>query len=296
MQYHIWTLGCQMNVADSQRLASELERLGHHAAPSADEADILVINTCVVRQSAEDKAYGRLRELARLKERQPDKIIGLMGCLVGVRDPLRLRAKLPHVDVFLPPSDPGPMIDFLRDRQAEREVRALDAAARASRDDLQDALEEGAIILPEHERGALVSAHVASILGATREQVKEALATFQGVPHRMERVAEIGGVLFINNSMCTNAAALEHSLQATPKPCLAHRQKPEPARPGGFACPPLPLCAADWARRRGDPLRPPRSRLSDRRICGHAGASGTPCDATGAIGGDRYPCARVRQL
>ena len=54
MQYHIWTLGCQMNVADSQRLASELEELGHHAANNADDADILVINTCVVRQSAED--------------------------------------------------------------------------------------------------------------------------------------------------------------------------------------------------------------------------------------------------
>ena len=167
MRYHIWTLGCQMNVADSQLLASELENLGHHAALDPDEADILVINTCVVRQSAEDKAYGRLRELARLKESEPDKIVGLMGCLVGVRDPLRLRAALPQVDVFLPPSDPAPMIAFLRDRQVEGEVRALDTAARASRDDLQDALEEGAIILPEHERGALVSAHVPVVYGCS---------------------------------------------------------------------------------------------------------------------------------
>jgi tRNA A37 methylthiotransferase MiaB len=60
MRYHIWTIGCQMNVADTQRLASELERLGHRAAADPDEADILVVNTCVVRQSAENKAYGRL--------------------------------------------------------------------------------------------------------------------------------------------------------------------------------------------------------------------------------------------
>ncbi|RPI93723.1 MAG: tRNA (N6-isopentenyl adenosine(37)-C2)-methylthiotransferase MiaB, partial [Chloroflexi bacterium] len=46
MRYHIWTLGCQMNVADTQRLASELERLGHRAASDPDDADILVINTC----------------------------------------------------------------------------------------------------------------------------------------------------------------------------------------------------------------------------------------------------------
>lgn len=77
-------------------------------------------------------------------------------------------------------------------------------------------------LIGEHAlENALVSAHVASILGATCEQVAHALATFQGVPHRMERVAEINGVLFINNSMCTNATALEHSLQATPKPCIA---------------------------------------------------------------------------
>ncbi len=169
MHYHIWTLGCQMNVADTQRLASELERLGHHAAADPGAADILVINTCVVRQSAEDKAYGRLRELEQLKRDQPDKVIGLMGCLVGVRDPLRLREKLPHVDVFLPPSDPQPMLDFLRDRESERAARVLEASERAARDDLQDtaANAEGALILPDHERGTLVSAHVPVVYGCS---------------------------------------------------------------------------------------------------------------------------------
>jgi tRNA-2-methylthio-N6-dimethylallyladenosine synthase len=152
-----------MNVADTQRLASELERLGHHAAEHPDDADILVINTCVVRQSAEDKAYGRLRELAQLKRAEPHKIVGLMGCLVGVRDPLRLREKLPQVDVFLPPSDPQPMVDFLRDRDADHDLIAQEAAARAARDAFQD----GMIILPERERGALVSAHVPVVYGCS---------------------------------------------------------------------------------------------------------------------------------
>lgn len=77
-------------------------------------------------------------------------------------------------------------------------------------------------LVGEHAiENALVGAHVAGILGGTTEQLQQALQTFQGVPHRMERVAEIHRVLFINNSMCTNADALERSLQATPKPCIA---------------------------------------------------------------------------
>ena len=191
MQYHIWTLGCQMNVADSQRLASELEELGHHAADSPDDADILVINTCVVRQSAEDKAYGRLRELAKVKQAHPDKVIGLMGCLVGVRDPLRLREKLPQVDVFLPPSDPTPMVEFLRDRALEASLRSDEAAARADRDELLDTLEEGTLILPMQERNRLISAHVPVVYGCSHA------CTFCIIPYRrgVEKSRPVGEIV-----------------------------------------------------------------------------------------------------
>ncbi|RPJ00424.1 MAG: MiaB/RimO family radical SAM methylthiotransferase, partial [Chloroflexi bacterium] len=173
-----------------QRLASELERLGHHAASDPDDADILVINTCVVRQSAEDKAYGRLRELARLKQAEPEKIVGLMGCLVGVRDPLRLREKLPQVDVFLPPSDPQPMIDFLRDRDHERDLIALESAARVARDTLQDAM-DGMIILPDHERGNLFTAHVPVVYGCSHA------CTFCIIPFRrgIEKSRPVGEIV-----------------------------------------------------------------------------------------------------
>jgi tRNA-2-methylthio-N6-dimethylallyladenosine synthase len=124
MNYHIWTLGCQMNVADSQHLASELERQGHCAATDPQEADILVVNTCVVRQSAEDKGLGRLLALRSMKQAAPNKVIGVMGCMVGVRDPLALRQRLPFVDVFMPPSDPAPMTRFLAARAEERRVGA----------------------------------------------------------------------------------------------------------------------------------------------------------------------------
>jgi len=92
--YYIWTAGCQMNVADSQRVASALERLGYRAAARADEADIIVLNTCVVRQSAEDKAVGRLSSLKPLKKRRPEVVVNLMGCMVGVKGAEKLRARL----------------------------------------------------------------------------------------------------------------------------------------------------------------------------------------------------------
>lgn len=163
MQYHIWTLGCQMNVADSQLLASELEKLGHHAADDPETADIYVVNTCVVRQSAEDKAFGRLNILKGYKDENPDKIIGVMGCLVGVRDPLALRKKLPYVDVFMAPSEPGNMVDFLLDRDDAKEMLEVEAAERQRRDLIQD----GELVLPVQEQGNLISAHVPVVYGCS---------------------------------------------------------------------------------------------------------------------------------
>lgn len=163
MQYYIWTLGCQMNTADSQLLASELEKLGHRQARHGDDADIMVVNTCVVRQSAENKGLGRLHLLNKIKVQHPQKVIGVMGCMVGVRDPLWMRRRLPYVDVFMPPSDPAPMVRFLRERLDEADVRGREAVARQQRDALQD----GELVLPEHERGQLITAHVPVVYGCS---------------------------------------------------------------------------------------------------------------------------------
>ncbi len=92
MLYHIWTIGCQMNVADSQRVAAGLERLGYAPSAQAEDADVIILNTCVVRQQPEDKAVGRLRQLRKLKERHPDRVLALMGCMVG-RQGNRIAAK-----------------------------------------------------------------------------------------------------------------------------------------------------------------------------------------------------------
>lgn len=186
MEYHIWTLGCQMNVADSQLLASELEKMGHRAADNPEEADIYVVNTCVVRQSSEDKAYGRLGILKNYKEQNPEKVIGLMGCLVGVKDPLYLRRKLPYVDVFMSPSMPDAMTGFLQDRVGEKEILEIEAQQRTTRDKVQD----GILILPEHERGNIVSAHVPIVYGCSHACSFCVIPFRRGV-ERSRRVGEI---------------------------------------------------------------------------------------------------------
>ena len=73
-----------MNVADSDRLARALGTLGLEETNDPAQAGMIILNTCVVRQSAEDRALGRLNSLQPLKRANPDLIIGLMGCLVGI--------------------------------------------------------------------------------------------------------------------------------------------------------------------------------------------------------------------
>lgn len=148
-----------MNVADSVRVASALEHLGCQPVQQAEEADIIVLNTCVVRQSAEDKAYGRLHSLRPLKEQNPDLIINLMGCLVGVKGHERLKARFPFVDVFSPPSDPGPLISYL----TQAEIRQMEYDTTHQRHAAMD----GELILPVNERGKLVSTHVPVVLGCS---------------------------------------------------------------------------------------------------------------------------------
>ena len=159
MKYHIWTEGCQMNVADSQRVGASLERLGYAFTASVDDADVIVLNTCVVRQSAEDKALGRLTSLRPLKESKPGLVINLMGCMVGVRGADKLRQRLPFVDVFSPPSDPGPLVSYL----TQGRIQDLESAETRRRFAVMD----GDPVLPLRDQDHLVSAHVPIVYGCS---------------------------------------------------------------------------------------------------------------------------------
>jgi tRNA-2-methylthio-N6-dimethylallyladenosine synthase len=159
-----------MNVADSQRVASSLEKIGYQSTADINSADVIVLNTCVVRQSAEDKAYGRLNSLRPLKEKRPDLVINLMGCLVGVKDNPKLKQTFPFVDVFSPPSDPTPLLDHL----LQRDAKQVEKTKMHQRNLLMD----GDLILPQNLQGRLVSAFVPIVLGCSHA------CTFCVIPYR----------------------------------------------------------------------------------------------------------------
>ncbi len=183
MKYRIQTFGCQMNVADSQRLGSELEKLGVNAANETESADVLVVNTCVVRQSAENKAYNWLQRIIREKrEQRPDMVVGIMGCMVGVKGNKKLQQAFPEVDVFMAPSDPAPMVDFLENRLGLETERNLIAERHA--------LQDVDFVLPVQDRDNLVSAHVPIVYGCSHA------CTFCIIPFRrgIERSRPVGEI------------------------------------------------------------------------------------------------------
>ncbi|MBM3136702.1 MAG: tRNA (N6-isopentenyl adenosine(37)-C2)-methylthiotransferase MiaB [Chloroflexi bacterium] len=159
MKYYIWTEGCQMNSADSLRVAAALENLGYETSAKPESADVIVLNTCVVRQSAEDKAIGRLTSLKSLKISNPDKVINLMGCLVGIRGAAELKERFPYVDVFSQPSDPRPLIDFLSDPKSQEKERQQNI------EDILD--EEFAYTLPDSRKEQMVSALLPVVFGCS---------------------------------------------------------------------------------------------------------------------------------
>ena len=113
--YYIWTVGCQMNKADSERMGAGLEQLGLEWTGNPKAADVIVLNSCVVRQQAEDRVVGMLTSLKPWKQRFPEKTLALMGCMVGPRAD-DLRKRYPYVDVFMQPQQFEPLIEMVGDK------------------------------------------------------------------------------------------------------------------------------------------------------------------------------------
>lgn len=104
-RYHLITFGCQMNKSDSERVAAVLHGMGMTAAGGPEDADIILFNTCSVRQKAEDRVFGKLRDFAPLKEVNPKLIVAVTGCLPGRDRDGAIRRKMPLVDLFFPIRD-----------------------------------------------------------------------------------------------------------------------------------------------------------------------------------------------
>jgi tRNA-2-methylthio-N6-dimethylallyladenosine synthase len=103
-RYYVWTVGCQMNVSDSERLESALQGVGYAPADRPEDASFIVLNSCSVRASAEERIIGKLGDLGSLKRDRPDTQIVLWGCMVGPNNQSIFQARLPMVDHFVSPS------------------------------------------------------------------------------------------------------------------------------------------------------------------------------------------------
>jgi tRNA-2-methylthio-N6-dimethylallyladenosine synthase len=103
-QYYIWTIGCQMNKVESERLSGLFEQSGYQVTDSAEEADVIVLNSCVVRQHAEDKVVNKLNNLKAVKRARPGIKLAVTGCIVN-SDISHLKERFSHVDYFFKPGD-----------------------------------------------------------------------------------------------------------------------------------------------------------------------------------------------
>jgi len=128
-RYFIWTIGCQMNKAESQRIASYLDSVGYQVAASFREAELVVLNTCVVRQRAEDKVLGTLGLLKGLKEEHPNLSILVTGCFVN-SDIEGLKRRFPHVDFFFKPGAYSELTGWIQKRGIYSELSTQNLALR----------------------------------------------------------------------------------------------------------------------------------------------------------------------
>jgi tRNA-2-methylthio-N6-dimethylallyladenosine synthase len=110
--YHVTTFGCQMNEHDSERMKGMLESLGYREAHKRDQADLILFNTCSIREKADDRFVAHLGEAKRLKARRPDRVIGVGGCWAqSVKEEVFTR--FPFVDVAFGPGQVHKLAEFL---------------------------------------------------------------------------------------------------------------------------------------------------------------------------------------
>jgi tRNA-2-methylthio-N6-dimethylallyladenosine synthase len=117
-RFFVRTFGCQMNESDSERIAGILRASGGSPAARVEEADLVIVNTCAVREKSEDKLYSYLGRLTRLKERQPLRV-GVVGCVAQLRS-LELLGRRFSVDFVLGPDNYAQLTEILRAASSEK--------------------------------------------------------------------------------------------------------------------------------------------------------------------------------
>ncbi len=123
MKYFIHTYGCQMNIHDSEKIAGILESMGYFSTDQVEDADVVVFNTCCIRETAEQKIYGHIGAIKKLKRAKPDLIAVVCGCMSqqeGVAE--KIRTSYPFVDIVLGTSNLDALRDAILSAQKKKKV------------------------------------------------------------------------------------------------------------------------------------------------------------------------------
>ena len=132
--YYVETHGCQMNERDSETLAALLEQMGYTPAQDPRTADLIVVNTCAVREAAERKAWARLKELASVKKRNRNALVVLAGCVAELPGTLeKVRGAASFVDILVGPAEIRRLPELIREAQEEKGLRHALSGPRRGR-------------------------------------------------------------------------------------------------------------------------------------------------------------------
>ncbi|MEZ6235358.1 MAG: radical SAM protein [Phycisphaerales bacterium] len=131
---YLETFGCQMNELDSELVAGQLASLGYRFTPDADRADVVLYNTCSVREHAEQKVWSRLGKLKFEKQRRPSMVVGVLGCMAE-RDGVDLIRRMPVVDILCGPGELDKLPSLLDNAVRTKESLGSDAATQRRSDE-----------------------------------------------------------------------------------------------------------------------------------------------------------------
>ncbi len=122
-KYFLKTYGCQMNVHDSEEIAARLESLGFEKTNTLEEADIVILNTCAIRENAHDKLYGFLGRCKHLKKEKKDLIIGICGCMAQEENVVKeIMSKHPYIDIVFGTHNIHKLQDLILNRKVKQEI------------------------------------------------------------------------------------------------------------------------------------------------------------------------------
>jgi tRNA-2-methylthio-N6-dimethylallyladenosine synthase len=137
-RYHLTSYGCQMNKLDSELVETRLQQRGYVPAAEEGEADVVLINTCSVRQHAEDRVWSKLGKLRVRKRSEPELVVGVLGCMAQEHKQYML-SRMPHVDLVVGPSAFGDIDDTVERARARNQELARERAPAKTRHDVRGA-------------------------------------------------------------------------------------------------------------------------------------------------------------